>query len=120
MLITFKSDADGDVIMLGDVGQQMLAILGKDAADSRGIVTVDQLPTAIASLENAMQADRQAALEEARHGNKKDSAHTPADEHDDSYQAAGATIRLAQRAFPLLAMLRASLKETKPVIWEAR
>jgi hypothetical protein len=62
MLITFHSAAAADVIMFGKNGQQMLQIVGKDPAERQGIVTVEQLPQAIARLTAAIEADRACAL----------------------------------------------------------
>ena len=59
MIITFSSPASGDVIMFGDVAQRMLDIMGKDGTAKQGIVTVEQLPDALARLKAAMEAERQ-------------------------------------------------------------
>ena len=53
MLIIFKSPASGDVIMFEKNGKEMLSVLGKDPADAKGIVTVEQLPGAIAAVRAA-------------------------------------------------------------------
>lgn len=57
MIITFKSKASSDVIMFGDVAKQMLRIMGK-REDVPGIVTVEQLPEAVARLKAAVAAER--------------------------------------------------------------
>ena len=110
MLFTFRSDAASDVIMLGDSAKKLIAILGKDPNDTQGIVTVEQLPDAIARLQAAFDEDR------ARQVEHEDDA-----EADDAAKAdrtgMGAPVGLAQRAWPLLDMLRASQKEGVPVIW---
>ena len=46
MIVTFQSQAAGDVIMFGDVARRMMEIMGKDPSD-KGILTVEQLPDAI-------------------------------------------------------------------------
>ena len=56
MLVTFKSRAGADVIMFGDAARRLIEVLGKDAGDARGIVTVEQLPSAIARLQSAIDA----------------------------------------------------------------
>lgn len=109
MLFTFKSDAAADVLMLGDAAKKLIAILGKDASDTKGIVTVDQLPDAIARLRAAIEEDR------ARHP-----AQTEDDEAAD--REAGRTgmaapVSLAQRAWPLLDMLEQSQRAGVPVVW---
>lgn len=107
MLITFKSRAAGDVIMLGNVGQKMLEIMGKDAHDARGIVTVEQLADAMTALSAAAAADRAQAA--------------PRDEDDeDAPRGMQAPVSLAQRIVPLLELLKYAARDKEPVIWEAR
>ena len=106
MLITFKSRAAGDVLMLGKNGQQMLEIIGKDINEPRGIVTAEQLPAAIAALNAATTADRSQA--------------TPHPENDDeNARGMGAPVGLAQRIVPLVELFQFALRDEEPVIWEA-
>lgn len=105
MLITFKSDAHSDVIMFGNVGQHMLQILGKDPLDARGIVTVAQLPGAIATLQAAIEADRE---------NARKRPHA-----EGSAQIAEPAIGLATRAVPLLTLLQHAERAAVAVIWES-
>jgi hypothetical protein len=107
MLFTFKSDAAGDVLMFGDVAKKLIAILGKDPADSKGIITVEQLPGAISRLRAAIDEDK------ARQVGGDDDE----DEVVPDKTGMGAPVGLAQRAWPLLDMLEASQKEGVPVIW---
>ena len=108
MIVIFKSDAAGDVIMFGDVAQRLMKIIGKAVSD-KGIVTVEQLPDAIALLEAAIAADKaqQAAVAE----------------DDRPVSEVGARgenrpfVSLTQRAVPMLELLRWSLKKKKPVTW---
>lgn len=100
MLITFKSKASGDVIMLGQNGREMLNVLGKDADASQGIVTVAQLPGAIILLEQAMAPDQARRWAPAETG-----------------RAADVGVRLSQRALPVLDLLQRSLKGDVPVTW---
>ncbi len=58
MIVTFQSAAAGDVIMFGDVAQRMMKLMGKDVTD-KGIVTVEQLPEAIARIKAAIEEDKQ-------------------------------------------------------------
>lgn len=111
MLITFKSDADGDVIMFGKVGQMMLECLGKDPADARGIITVAQLPEAIARLRAAIEQDKAETPRDDER--EEDEWREPAPSRPDP------VIRLAQRAAPLLAMLQHSERAGVAVIWES-
>ena len=107
MIVTFKSAASGDVIMFGDVAKRMMELMGKNVTD-QGIVTVEQLPDALALLRAAVAADKA-----NRGGND--------DEESDSAQHggrnAGPNVSLTQRATPLIELLEWSLKKKKPVTW---
>jgi hypothetical protein len=107
MLITFKSRAAGDVLMLGNTGQKMLELIGKDAQDPRGIITVDQLPAAVAALSAAAAADR--ARPAAAQNN----------DDEDAPQGMATPVALAQRIVPLLELCQYALRDKEPVIWEA-
>lgn len=109
MLVTFKSAASADVIMLGDAAKKLIGILGKDPDDAKGIVTAEQLPGAIARLRAAIEEDRvrQAARTEADEAAEREAGKT----------GMAAPVSLAQRAWPLLDMLEASQKEDVPVTW---
>ena len=109
MLITFKSAAGADVLMLGQHAKPILKIIGKDGDDPKGIVTEEQLPGAIAALRAAIDEDK------AFH------AH-PSEEEEETAKESGQTgmaapVSLAQRAYPLLALMEESLKEKVPVTW---
>ncbi|CAG4884835.1 conserved protein of unknown function [Georgfuchsia toluolica] len=108
MIVTFKSPAAGDVIMFADVAHLMMEIMGKDAT-ATGIVTIEQLPAAIARLRAAVVADK------ARRANlaDEDPPHNEATEDGDKHDH----VSLAQRAVPLLELLEWSLKKNKPVTW---
>jgi hypothetical protein len=98
----FKSKADGDLIMMAPVGDQILRIVGREPAP-RGIIEATTLPQAIAALEQAI-----AAAERARQGQAG----------DDADDAGGATaIGLQQRAWPMLEMMRRSLAERADIVW---
>ena len=111
MLVTFKSHASADVIMLGDSAKKLIAILGKDPHSAQGILTAQQLPDAIARLKAAIEEDRARQAERQR---------TEADEAADKEagrSGMAAPVGLAQRAWPLLNMMEESLREETPVVW---
>ena len=58
MLYTFKSAVSADVLMLDEPARKLISLIGKDAADIKGIVTVAQLPEAILQLRTAIEEDR--------------------------------------------------------------
>ena len=105
MIVTFQSAAAGDVIMFGDVANRLMVVMGK-SADAKGIVTVEQLPDAIAKLQAAIAADKA-----ERAG--------VADEDMPQTEAGGKRpfVSLAQRATPLLELLQWAAKKGKPVVW---
>lgn len=107
MLITFKSKASGDVIMFGDVAKRLLEIMGK-SPDDKGIITVEQLPDALARLTRAAEEDRKARRDaQARH----------AAECAEEPQSTSGFVSLSQRAVPLIELLQWSVKKDTPVTW---
>lgn len=113
MLVTFKSAASADVIMFGAVAQTLIDILGKTSDEGSGIVTVAQLPEAITRLKRAIEEDR-ARQAERPHDEDTD---TDAEGDEAGRSAMAAPVGLAQRAWPLLNMLEAALREKEPVVW---
>lgn len=109
MLITFKSSASADVIMLGEHAAKVIALLGKDAKDTQGIVTVEQLPQAIARLQAAIEADRARQAERT--------AEDEAADREAGRTGMAAPVGIAQRGWPVLEMLLTAQKEGVPVIW---
>ena len=105
MIYKFKSKAAADVIMMGDSGDQILRLLGREPS-SKGIVEHAALTAAISTLELAVAQDEAAF------------AHAQAEA-----EAAGEPIprregiSLRQRAWPLLELMRHSLKAQQDVVW---
>ena len=108
MIVTFQSKAAGDVIMFGDVAHRLMEIMGK-SPDAKGIITVEQLPDALARLRAAI-ADDKATLaamgEDERPETEKD-----ATGHQRPW------VSLSQRATPLLELLEWAQRKGKPVVW---
>ena len=96
----FKSKADADLFMTTPVGDQILRLVGKEPA-AQGIIEKGQLPAAIAALEVAI------AAEAARRGSA-----TADDEAE-----GGVAIGLAQRAWPMLELMRRSHAEQADIVW---
>lgn len=109
MLFVFKSEATADVIMFGDVAKKLIAIIGKDPNDAKGIVTVEQLPEAIRRLRAAIDEDK---ARQATHGEDADE-----EEVAPENKGMGAPVGLAQRAWPLLELMQTAQKEGVPVVW---
>ncbi len=110
MSITFKSRATGNLIMLDAVARQVLGILGKDADARTGIVTVEQIPAAIAALQAAIHSDEEHHAQAAREAGATSDA-----DPDATLRAEDVTLR--QRARPFIDMLERSLAERHEVVW---
>lgn len=105
-MITFQSDAAGDVMMFDQVAHRMMEIMGKDIA-TRGVITVEQMPGCIARLRAAIAGERERAR-----------GQQAADRHEgDGEDGIDAPVGLAQRAVPLVELLERSLRREKPVLW---
>ena len=119
MLFEFKSRATGSVVMTGDVGKKVLPLIGK-SADPQGIITVAQMPAAIAALEAACKRENELA-EAARNQAKRPPTGAPGaatqqadgDLADDDPHLIG----ICQRVYPLIEMLKASHTAGKDITW---
>ena len=115
MIYKFKSQAAADVIMLEPHGRQVLQIIGKDAGP-QGIVTVAQIPAAIAALQAAVADEKTShAAAHAAHGAEPADANA-AGGHD-AEGAHANTVSLAQRATPFIDLLQRSAAENRDVVW---
>jgi hypothetical protein len=103
-MITFQSDASGDVMMFDEVAHRMMDLMGKEYTQ-RGVITVEQMPECIARLKAAIAEDR------ARARGK------PQEEEAEETTGVAARVSLAQRAIPLVELLERSLEREKPVLW---
>ena len=101
MLYEFKSKATGTVVMTGEVAERLLAIVGK-APGRSGVFTVEQMGPAIAALQAAI------ALEKAE---------SAPGEPEEPAADGRRPISLAQRAWPLIDMLRTAQAADKVVTW---
>ena len=97
MLITFKCRACPDVMMLENLAQYLVGIVGKRLGE-RGVITHDELARRSASSKRPSAFDKQERAEHDGHFHEGEEGH----EHHEI--PAG----LAQRAFPFLDMLRAA------------
>jgi rubrerythrin len=107
-LVVFRSKAAGEIFMFAETARRIFEILGRSEAP-RGVITAEQVPEALEKLTAAVEAEKaelKAAADEAEAADK---------------QGAGGVseraITLAQRAFPLLEMLRAAEKSRVDVTW---
>ena len=108
MIYKFKSKVTGDVIMLGPVGDRVLALLGRDPAP-QGIFLPEVMPELMACLTQAVHADDAARAQSAL----SNSASADLDE----LVSPVAAVSLRQRVWPLVEMLRRCHAEGEPVVW---
>jgi cyclopropane-fatty-acyl-phospholipid synthase len=100
MHYVFKSKADADLIMMEPAGDQILRIVGREPA-RRGIIEAAAIPAAMRAIEAAVAA-------EAAQGNQDD---------DDDEARREPRVGLAQRAWPLLEMMKRALAEQADIVW---
>lgn len=105
MLYKFKSRAAADLIMLEPQGRQVVTIMGKTPGAS-GIVTVAQIPAAIAALEAAVAAEEA----QAQAAQEEQGEEGGAEDRKDA-------VRLRQRVVPLIDMLKRSAAADVDVVW---
>jgi cyclopropane-fatty-acyl-phospholipid synthase len=106
MLYKFKSQAAAEVIMLQPDAETLLKIIGKSPG-AQGIITVQQVPAAVAALRQAIAAQEAA-------GSK------PADrreDEDEDEQNPGGGVPLRTRAGPFIDLLEQSAAAGKDVVW---
>ena len=103
MIYQFRSKAGPDVIMLADLTQRIFEILGR-TLEPRGILTMEQLPSLIISLETAILKD----LEERSKSNATD---------QENSEKPKLTYRLGQRAYPFLELMKQAKAKDEPVMW---
>lgn len=101
MIYQFRSKAGPDVMMLADLTKRIFDILGRPL-EPRGILTVEQLPGLISTLENAILKD----LEERSKT-----------EHLEGEEKPKLADRLGQRAYPFLELMKQAKAKDEPVMW---
>ncbi len=103
MIYKFKSQATGDVIMLGTHGDELLNALGRSPAP-KGVIDVVDMPAAVQALEAAVADDE-------RHSD------APSDRDRNRDDARPLPVGLKQRFWPMVEMLRRAQAEGEPVVW---
>jgi hypothetical protein len=103
MIYQFRSKAGPDVIMLADLTQRIFEILSRPL-EPRGILTVEQLPSLIISLETAILKD----FEGRAKSNATDQENSEKPKLAD---------RLGQRAYPFLELMKQAKAKDEPVMW---
>lgn len=111
MVITFRSSAAADVMMLEQHAQQVLSLIGKQAR--QGTITAQEMPGAVAQLEQHVEDSKRHAVtsalvrDVAAHG--VESPHLETDSE----------VSFAARAYPLLSLLQAARDAGSDVAWDS-
>ena len=113
MLFKFKSKACADLIMLEADGRRLLkAMIGDDPV--KGIVQAADLSQALARLEAAVAQDELLRKSQAERSAVRQSGD---ESSQDEQEPALPAIRLAQRAAPMLQMIRRCMAEDADLVW---
>lgn len=99
MLYEFKSRATGTVIMTQSVGDLVMKALGREPA-AQGVITVEQMPDALAALKTAAHAEPP----------------PPAQGGDDGEEADD-QVAFSARVKPLIDMLERAAAAGKNITW---
>ena len=95
MIYKFKSQATGDLIMLGPQGDEMLRLLGREPA-AQGIIEPGAMTAALNTLQTAIAA-----------------AQTPGENTEEDGPAVGQR----QRLWPMVEMLRRAQAAGAAIVW---
>lgn len=109
-LVVFRSKAAGEIFMFAESARRILNIIGKPEAP-RGVISAEQVPDALARLSAAIEEERiqlQQAREAAEQADRRG---------ETAAENAAPAITLAQRAHPLLEMLREAQKKRVDITW---
>ena len=101
MIYQFRSKAGPDVIMLADLTKRIFDIFARPL-EPRGILTIEQLPTLITTLETAILKD----LEERSKS-----------QTDGGIEKLRLADRLGQRAYPFLELMKQANGKHEPIMW---
>ena len=105
MLITFSCKAHASVTMFGEVGLQFIKMLGHSGAIP-GAIDASEVPQALNNLRAAIAAEQSKPVEQEK-----------ADD-DSEEEVVEAPVNIGSRAFPLVELLKAAIKDECEVMWE--
>ncbi|QCP13235.1 DUF1840 domain-containing protein [Pseudoduganella umbonata] len=114
MLITFKSKSSPEVTMYQEHAERILDVLNKN--HTRGVITAAEAAHALQLLEQEVALSKLHPEVDAAHANHSH-AHHLQDEDETAEMADKNHIGFAQRAYPLLEMLRAARDGGDNIVW---
>jgi hypothetical protein len=112
MLITFKSKAAAEVLMYEAHAKRLLDLLHKDVR--RGVITAAEAAGAISKIETEIAETK---IHPTTEEMKRDVIAHHGVAGDDNEHESADFVSFATRAYPLLEMLRAALREGNDVMW---
>lgn len=101
MLVTFRTNAWGNITMFGDVAVSLLKMMGHSGTVPSALLARD-VPAALARLNQQL----------ASSATKKDAGTSSGDDEEEP-------VGLALRAHPLIEMLSAAAEQKADVMWQA-
>ena len=104
MLVAFKTDAYADIIMFGDVAQQLLKMMGHSGTLPSAI-QADDVPAALERLKRSLEIGISGAAQSG--------GDTAAKGRDNDNE-----VSLAYRALPLIELLTAAATKHRDVMWD--
>lgn len=104
MPITFKSKHSPNIVMLEAVALELINVMGHSGTVPGSLATED-IPTALARLEQLVAAAPDRPLEADRDDSKDDEDREP-------------SVSASHRSLPLIEMLRSAMREHDYVIWD--
>ncbi|WP_192891485.1 DUF1840 domain-containing protein [Vibrio bathopelagicus] len=107
MLITFSCKAHASVTMFGEIGLQFIKMLGHSGTIP-GAIDASEVPDALNNLRTAIEAEKSQPVEQ----------NDVVDDNDSEEDVVEAPVNLGSRAFPLVELLKAAIKEECEVMWE--
>jgi hypothetical protein len=104
MLVTFTTDAYADITMFGNVAVRLLHLMGHSGTVP-GALRAEDVPAALERLQAGLAA----------HGDEAAEEHPPEDERNEGRPKP--PISLAQRAYPVVELLKAAAAANRQVMW---
>ena len=108
MIVTFRSKAHADIMMIGDIAVNLLKLMGHSGTVP-GALLAEEVPTALDHLRKAVAAHK-AVAHKATDDDESDSV-----QDDDSGER---PVNLAHRALPLIELLADAATAKCDVMWD--
>ena len=107
MLVTFRTKVSADIIMFGDVAQELLKLMGQTGVVPGGLHAAD-IPPALERLKKAIAVV-----------GSKPSHNPPLLKTETDNERAQPLVSLRQRAVPLIGFLEAAVRGNADITWMA-